>query len=81
MSDMITMSLNMKIVDSIDKAPNYGDDVIPIRMDTAIIVRNGTQGGRSTVDLQCVDDKGKKYLIMVTGAILRNLSIMIGDEG
>jgi len=78
---MITLSINIQIAESIEKAPNYGNDYTAIRMDRAIIVKNGTEGGRSSIDLQCTDAKGNKYLIMTTARLLKNLSIMVGEEG
>ena len=79
MDKMVTQRLGISIADSIGDSPVY-KNWNNIRMVKAIIVRNGTKEGRSTVDLQCVDSNGNKHLIMVTGAIINSLSKFIGNE-
>lgn len=76
---MITKSISIS-TKTIEGAPKYLEDYTPIRMEHSIIVKKGTETGRATVDIQCIDAKGNKYLIMTTGAILKNLAIMIGEN-
>ena len=77
---MMTTTLAINVHGSPDEAPKYESDTTVIRLDKALIVRKGTEAGKSTVDLQCVDGNGKKFVIMATGRIMRGLAHTIGDE-
>ena len=44
------------------------------------IVRNGTEGGRSTVDIVLTDKDGIKYVGMITGRLFCAVAKAIGDE-
>ena len=46
-----------------------------LRIEGAVIVRKGTQEGNSTVDFVLVDETGKKYVVMITGNLLKALPI------
>jgi len=70
---MNTNTIQIKIFNTIAEAPHYGGKVHPISIDHAVIVRNGTQQGRSTVDLVFTDDTGKKYITMITARILSTI--------
>ena len=79
---MITQDINVKIVKSAEDAPNYNtmeEKFTPIKMKTAIIVRDGTREGRPTVDIQCEDAEGNKFLIMTTGRILTMVTKLVGQ--
>ena len=54
---------------SVKEAPTYGEDTKTIRMERVLIVKEGMESGRPSVDIQCVDAEGNKYLIFSTGAI------------
>ncbi|ELA6946677.1 hypothetical protein RBG11_004280 [Vibrio parahaemolyticus] len=71
---MITYSLNINTAERIEDAPNYTDDVTMLKLDTAIVVKGGTVEGKASVDLQLRDVNGKEYLVMTTGALLKQLS-------
>ncbi len=75
---MVTKILSIQR-ETIETSPVYHRDTTMIRLDNAIVTENGTQAGRSTVDLQCVDPDGNKYVIMITGALLRTLAIVIKE--
>ena len=77
---MMTTTLEINVVSSIEDAPKYESDTTLIRLEKALVVRKGTKESRSTVDLQCVDKDGNKFVIMATGRIMRGLAHTIGDE-
>lgn len=77
---MMTTTLAINVHGCPDDAPKYESDTTLIRLERALVVRNGTAEGKSTVDLQCVDENGKKFVIMATGRIMRGLAQTIGDE-
>lgn len=68
--------LAMEIKDRIEDAPNYkqegGWNGATLRK--AIIVRDGTEEGNDTIDLQFVDDKGNRYVAMITARLLRGVT-------
>jgi len=67
---MITNNVKITIAQSIDEAPTYGEETIPLVIEKCIIVKDGMVSGKPSVDLQMVDPEGKKYLVMATGSIL-----------
>lgn len=78
------MSLVIDISESPQEAPDYNkmpEKWEPLEITKAVIVKKGTVQGLPTVDLQCQDDKGNKYLIMCSGRILKTLAAAIPVEG
>lgn len=78
---MGTNHIAIKVVASPDEAPNYNTDGQGIKaasLDTAIIVKNGTEGGNATIDLQFTDDKGQRYVAMITANLLKSVCIAAG---
>lgn len=72
--------LKILVVDSPNEAPHYVRDHPDVRsatIDTAIVVRNGTESGKCTVDFQITDADGKKLVAMLTGNLVRNLVAII----
>lgn len=69
----LTQVLSMEIKKSPEEAPNYKQEGgwIQANLDKAIVVHNGMESGNSTVDLQFTDEKGNKYMCMVTGRLLK----------
>ena len=62
--------------DAITKGFDYsaqGDTFKPIEIEQAVVVRNGTQQGNSTVDLVLRDQAGQKYVVMLTGALVKSI--------
>lgn len=47
----------------------------PVEIDKAVVVKEGTQQGNSTVDLVMIDEKGNKYVCLITGRLLKMLDI------
>ena len=60
--------------EAINQGFNWGDmNVAPIEIKQVIVVRNGTQAGRPTVDFVLEDQTGKRFVFMVTGALLKSI--------
>lgn len=75
-------SLSIKQFQSPNEAPKFTrPEFAAAKIDCVNIVRKGTEEGRSTVDLVFQDEKGQKYIVMLTGRLIHSLSKIIGDEG
>ena len=59
--------------DATEKGFVYHEGYKPVEIDTVVVVQNGTEGGNSTVDLVMHDQQGNKYVIMITGALLKSI--------
>ena len=62
--------------DAIDKGFNYaayGDEYKPIEITKAVVVRNGTESGKPSVDFILTDQAGQKYVVMLTGALIKSI--------
>lgn len=73
---MGTNNIAIKIANTVEEAPDYkklgGWQHADCK--TAVIVRNGTEGGNDTVDLQFTDEKGNKFVAMLTANILKTIA-------
>lgn len=68
-------SLSIKIFNSPEEAPKYfRPEHKFIKIKEAVIVRNGTVGGNATVDLIVEDEDGQKYIGMLTGRLLKQVT-------
>lgn len=45
----------------------------PVNIEKVVVVKQGTESGQPTVDLVLVDEKGQKYVVMVTASLLRSI--------
>ena len=73
--DLGTNDLSVKLCDTVAEAPNYTKpEYKGANLKTAVVVGEGTIGGAPTVDLVFEDENGQKYVAMITGALLENLS-------
>lgn len=52
---------------------NRDEGYMPVEVEKVVVVRNGTVEGNSTVDLVLVDEKGNKFVVMVTGKLLKSI--------
>lgn len=43
----------------------------PINIQKVVVVRDGTNKGNPTVDLLLVDENGQKYVVGLTGALIK----------
>ena len=75
MREMISNAVNIQTVDSPEQAPKYdGAEFTIVKIQNAIIVGKGTVKGNPTVDIQLVDEQGRKFLIMATAGIVEGLA-------
>lgn len=76
-------TLNIRIVDGPEKAPNYkGGDFMGARLKEAVIVLDGTTAGKPTVDLvfEIVNERGEVTGLaagLTTGEIIKGLASAI----
>jgi hypothetical protein len=52
-----------------------GRNMKPLEIEKAVVVQKGTKEGNPTVDFIMVDAEGNKYVLMITGHLLRCLPI------
>lgn len=52
---------------------NDNGDTKAVEIETVVVVHNGTQAGNATVDLVLKDADGKKYVVMLTGNLLKSI--------
>lgn len=50
-----------------------GDKFKPIEIETAVVVLDGTESGKPSVDLVLVDQQGQRFVVMLTGALIKSL--------
>lgn len=49
-----------------------------LRITNVVIVENGTQGGKPTLDIQLVDAEGNTYVAMTTAALIGGVARVAG---
>jgi hypothetical protein len=72
----------IKICQTVADAPRYVElpGYLSATLTECVIVRRGTEEGRSTVDFVVLGADGEKYVVMLTGRIVRAIAQMIGNE-
>lgn len=79
MTNPITQHLPVAICkdadDAIAQGFNWAADkaVKPIEVKQAVVVRDGTTQGRSTVDFVLEDETGQRFVFVITGALLKSI--------
>jgi len=76
---MITNMINIS-VRTIKESPNYDSRFKQIKITDVIVTRQGMRNGDPTVDFQCEDANGNKYLIVATGLIVHSIGILVKRE-
>lgn len=59
--------------DAESKGHSYREGFTPLQIERAVVVKDGTESHRSTVDFVMRDDKGNRYIVMLTGALVRSI--------
>ena len=79
---MGTNELHISTFNNPSEAPVFREPLFKAaNLTDANVVGKGTVEGKATVDLIFIDDKGNRYMTMITGAILRGLvSVVDGVE-
>lgn len=76
---MGTNDIKLRMFNKPEEAPVYSRPVYKgASLEEAIVVRNGTTGGKATVDLIFVDETGQKYVTMITESLLNAVRIAAG---
>jgi len=67
--------------ESIAAAPHYHNigGYEAVRLTDVAVVEGGMQSGNPTVDLVFIDSKGEKHVALVTGALIKAISSVVGD--
>lgn len=76
-------SLSIKICDNPQEAPDYntnGEGFKGAKIEKVLIVRQGTEGGNDTVDIQFTDQEGNKFVAMTTGRLLKSVTDLLITE-
>lgn len=74
--------LQMQVVSGPDQAPTYqSPQYRAVEIELALIIKNGTQSGKPTVDLVLADESGNRYVVLITGALIQNLAAAIVGAG
>lgn len=63
--------------DAIVQGFNWAADktIKPIEVKQAVVVRNGTQAGNSTVDFVLEDESGQRFVFMITANLLKSIPL------
>lgn len=72
-------------VKTIEESPKYNQDEnfmgwAGAKLTGAIITKDGMESGNPSLDLQFVDENGKKFIALVSGNIFRAIAIMAKDH-
>lgn len=71
-------SLIIKMCPDVQQAVAEGhvytdDNFTAVKLEHVVVVRDGTIENKPTVDFVMSDDKGNKYVFMITGALLKSI--------
>lgn len=72
----LNVTICQNAADAIAQGFNYaaqGDKYKPIQIEQVVVVRDGTEAGRSTVDLVLKDENGQLYVAMLTGRLIKSI--------
>lgn len=71
----VSMDFPVAIVE-LHEAPYYMKET-SVKITKVLVVKEGTESGKPTVDLQLEDDKGNKYIALTTGALIDALASVV----
>jgi hypothetical protein len=71
---MGTNNIRIRFFNNPKEAPTYNrPEFKHAEVTEAVLVRNGTAAGSPTVDLVFTDEKGQKYISMITAKLLQQV--------
>lgn len=76
----VQRDLTIEICETSQDAPNWSrdhGDVRSCRIENAYIVKKGMQSGKATVDLLFTNKDGEKYVVLMTGRLIKGLAVAI----
>lgn len=59
--------------DAVSKGFKYDHPIKAVEIEKVVVVLNGTESGRTTVDLLLHDQDGNQFVVMVTGNLLKSI--------
>ena len=72
---MITNIINIS-TRTVRESPTYDSTFKKIKITDVIVTKEGMERGDPTVDFQCEDASGNKYLIVATGLIVHSIGLI-----
>lgn len=76
----ITSTLKLALFEEPSQAAEAGYDynganhlAKPVEVKEVVVIKNGTQGGKSTADFILEDETGQKFVFMIPTALLRSI--------
>lgn len=70
----LSIAVAKNAADAIAQGFNYKEpEYKSIEIEKVVVVEDGTMSGRSTVDLILKDESGQKYVVMLTGRLLKSI--------
>lgn len=80
MTNAITQAVTIAVCEDASDATRQGyfyrpPIFKPIQLEKVVVVKNGTEGGRPTVDFVLQDETSQKFVFMITGSLLRSLPL------
>ena len=74
LTQILPMELCEDAHDAVRKGFLYREPIYkPIELKKVVVVKNGTEAKCSTVDFIVEDEKGQKYVFMITGNLLKSI--------
>lgn len=59
--------------EAISKGHIYRSPIKSVEIEKVVVVREGTGEKNSTVDLVLIDQSGNRYVVMVTGSLIKSI--------
>lgn len=73
-----TNVLDIRLADTPQDAPKYhAKEYKAANLKQVVVVGKGTRDGNPTVDFVFEDEKGQKYIAMLTGALVENMTAAV----
>ncbi len=69
----LTIAVCKDADDATEKGYTYQEGYKPLQIEKAVVVQQGTENGNPTVDLVMQDMQGNKYVVMLTGRLLKSI--------
>ncbi len=70
----VSVTLCKDASDAVYKGFHYREPVYkPIEIKQVVVVQNGTESGKPTVDFILEDDTGQKFVFMITSKLLKSI--------
>lgn len=70
----ITLNICENVEQAIERGFSYNKpEIKPIDIERFVIVAKGTKAKKPTVDIVLKDERGQRYVVMITGALLESV--------